>query len=171
MKKITMLALVFLLMACDSLTTIYVDVESETTVKKGLLGGVLSAFGFTEFVSFDVSGSAEFENNDATRDNIGSSYLTGFTLEVVDSGDQTLSFIHGMEIFIGDGETRTRVAYIGDEQDTDVRFIYLDIVEGAEIGQYLRSEKTKISVEANGSPPSEDTTINATASFKIRLQF
>jgi hypothetical protein len=173
MRNFAIVALMFFLSACDSLTTVFVDVESETTVQGGLVAEAFAAFGFNNFVSFDVSSSSEFENNDATRDNIGESYLTGFTLEVIDPDEQTLNFISTMNVFIGDGESDTKIeiARIEEDTNTDVILLYLDVFDNSEIGKYLRSEKTEITVEASGNQPPQNTTIKATATFKIKLQF
>lgn len=153
--RFLMIAMALILMTgCDALRTVYVEVVSETTVQSGgPLGGTFSELGFSEFASFDVSSSQTFQNNDANRDNIGDSYVTQFALEVTDPDGQTLSFIDGMEVFIGDGNTRTRVAYLGDDQNTDVRVLQLQVHDDREIGQYLRADETVVDVEAKGTPP------------------
>ncbi|MFC3701203.1 hypothetical protein ACFOND_06060 [Reinekea marina] len=172
MKNIAAIALMFFLSSCDSLTTVIVDVESETTVQKSSLFNTFTALGFENFVSFDVSSSQEFENNNASKNNIGESYLTGFTLEVTDPDGQTLEFISSMKVYISDGESDTKIeiARIEDGTNTDVRLLYLDVFADSEIGKYLRAEKTKITVEAQGEPPQENTTIEAVATFKIKLK-
>lgn len=170
--RFLMLALVVILMTgCDAIRTVYVEVVSETTVNKGPLGETLPELGFGEFTSFDVSNSQTFENNNATRNNIGESYVTQFVLKVTDPDGQTLSFIDEMEVFIGDGNTRARVAYLGNDQNTDVRELQLQVYDEHEIGQYLRADETVVDVEAKGSPPERDTTIEATMGFSIKLQF
>ena len=172
MKNIAAIALMFFLSACDSLTTVIVDVESETTVRGTILGLDSTILGFDNFVSFDVSSSQEFENNDATKNNIGESYLTGFTLEVIAPDGQTLDFIKSMNVYIsdGDGETRIEIARIEEGTNTNVKLLYLDVFGDSEIGKYLRADKTKITVEANGNSPQNDTTIEAVATFKIKLK-
>jgi hypothetical protein len=163
---------VFLLAGCDAIRTVNVEVVSETTVQSGgPLGGVFSGLGFSEFASFDVSNSTTFQNNNASRDNIGESYVTQFVLEVTDPDNQTLSFIDELEVYVGDGNNRTRVAYLGDDQSTDVSELRLQVYDEREIGQYLRAEETVVDVEATGSPPDEDTTIEATMGFAIELEF
>lgn len=171
--RLLMFGLVVLVMAgCDAIRTVYVEVVSETTVDSaGPLGGTFTELGFNQFASFDVSNSQTFQNNDANRDNIGDSYVTHFSLKVTDPDDQTLSFIEDMEVYIGDGNTRTRVAYLGDGQNTDVRELSLQVHDDREIGQYLRAEETVVDVEASGRPPEEDTTLEAVMGFSIQLQF
>lgn len=171
--RLFMLGLVVLVVAgCDAIRTVYVEVASETTVESaGPLGGTFSELGFGQFASFDVSNSQTFQNNDASRNNIGDSYVTQFTLKVTAPDNQTLSFIDGMEVYIGDGNTRTRVAYLGDEQNTDVRELALQVHDDREIGQYLRADETVVDVEASGSPPEEDTTLEAVMGFNIQLEF
>lgn len=174
MKNIAAIALMFFLSACDSLTTVIVDVESETTVQgdPSPIKIDLGPFTFDNFVSFDVSSSQEFENNNASKNNIGESYLTGFTLEVTDPDGQTLDFINSMKVYISDGdsETKIEIARIEEGTNTDVRLLYLDVFDDSEIGKYLRADKTKITVEANGNSPRNDTTIEAVATFKIKLK-
>ncbi|MBU2863530.1 hypothetical protein KO489_06720 [Reinekea forsetii] len=172
MKNIAAIALMFFLSACDSLTTVIVDVESETTVRGTILGLDSTVLGFDNFVSFDVSSSQEFENNNASKNNIGESYLTGFTLEVTDPDGQNLDFINSMKVYISDGdsETKIEIARIEEGTNTDVRLLYLDVFDDSEIGKYLRADKTKITVEANGNSPQKDTTIEAVATFKIKLK-
>ncbi len=169
--RLLMFGLVVMVMAgCDAIRTVYVEVVSETTVESaGPLGGALSELGFSQFASFDVSKSQTFQNNNANRNNIGDSYVTQFSLKVTDPDNQTLSFIDGMEVYIGDGNTRTRVAYLGDGQSTDVSELTLQVHDDREIGQYLRAEETV--VDASGSPPEEDTTIEAVIGFSIQLEF
>lgn len=172
MRLITLCLLSIFLMSCDSLTTISVDVESETTVDDGgLIVSTLTTLGFTEFASFDVSGSAAFKNNNATKNNIGESYVTAFTLEVMSPNGQTLDFIDEMEVYIGDGDNRTSVAYIADQTDTDVTLLYLQVEDDRDISQYLRADETVVDVDVTGRPPENDTTIKAIISFSIKLQF
>jgi hypothetical protein len=95
--------------------------------------------------------------------------LTGYQLP--DPSEQTLSFIDGMEIFIGDGNSKTRVAFLEKDQNTDVSELRLQVYTDREIGQYLRAEETVVDVEAKGSPPDEDTMIEATMGFSIQLVF
>ncbi|MCH8532126.1 MAG: hypothetical protein LAT65_14850 [Saccharospirillum sp.] len=172
MRSLLILLASLMLVGCDSFRTINVEVTSEATISGGgpLLSS-LNGLGFGEFASFDISNSVEFENNDATRNNIGDSYVTEFTLKVVDPDGQTLDFIDTMQVFIGDGDIETEVAYLDGDENTDVTELSLTIVEGAEIGQYLRSDKTKVTVKASGQPPENDTTIEATMGFRIRLVF
>ena len=172
MRSLLILLASLMLVGCDSFRTINVEVTSEATISGGgpLLSS-LNGLGFGEFASFDISNSVEFENNDATRNNIGDSYVTEFTLKVVDPDEQTLKFIESLEVFIGDGDNPTRVAYLDDDQDTDVTELSLRVYSDREIGQYLRAEKTKVTVEAKGQPPGEDTTIEATMGFRIKLVF
>lgn len=171
--RFLMLSLMALLLSgCDGIRTIYVDVVSETTVQKvGPLGSTFSALGFGEFASFDVSSSQTFENNNANRNNIGDSYVEDFVLKVTDPDNQTLAFIDDMEVFIGDGDTRTRIAYVAEGQDTDVSELKLTVYDDREIGQYLRADETVVEVEAKGRPPEDDTTIEATMGFSIELVF
>ncbi|MDN3650573.1 hypothetical protein QWZ13_16835 [Reinekea marina] len=77
-----------------------------------------------------------------------------------------------MKVYISDGESDTKIeiARIEDGTNTDVRLLYLDVFADSEIGKYLRAEKTKITVEAQGEPPQENTTIEAVATFKIKLK-
>lgn len=172
MRIVVVLILSVFLASCDQLNRINVDIEAEKDVDSvGGLGSLLNTFGFDDFVSFDVSSSAEFENNDATRDNIGESYVSMFHLEVLSPDGQTLSFIDGMEVYVGDGDTRTRVAFIEDGFDTDAANFYLTVADGRDIGQYLRAESTTVEVEASGTPPDVDTRIKATIRFSIELQF
>jgi len=169
--RFSVLALSLVLLGCDSLRTVNVDIESETLVESGgFLGSVFTQFGFDDFVSFDVSQSAEFKNNDATRGNIGESYVTGFVLEVISPQGNTLSFIDDLEIYIGDGSTKLQVAYIDESQDTDVSRLALKVFDESDIGKYLRAEATTVEVNAKGTPPSEDTQIRATLSLSIQLQ-
>ena len=172
MRSLLILLASLMLVGCDSFRTINVEVTSEATISGGgpLLSS-LNGLGFGEFASFDISNSVEFENNDATRNNIGDSYVTEFTLKVVDPDGQTLDFIDTMQVFIGDGDIETEVAYLDGDENTDVTELSLTIVEGAEIGQYLRSDKTRVTVKATGRPPENDTTIEATMGFRIRLVF
>lgn len=170
--RLLMFGLVVMVMAgCDAIRTVYVEVVSETTVEgAGPLGGALPDLGFSQFASFDVSNSQTFQNNNANRNHIGDSYVTQFSLKVTDPENQTLEFIDGIEVFIGDGNTRTRVAYLGDGQSTDVRELTLQVHDDYEIGQYLRAEETVVDVEASGSPPKDNTTIEAVIGFSIQLE-
>lgn len=162
---------VLTLTACEAARTVNVDVTSQTELEGNPLGNAITSFVFADFASFDVSSSATFENNDATKANIGESFVTGFVLKVKTPDDQTLSFMDNMEVYIGDGNTRTRVAYIADTQNTDVMTLELQVYDEREIGQYLRAEETVVDIEVNASPPNRDTTIEATMSFEILLQF
>lgn len=172
MRSLLILLTGLMLGGCDSFRTINMEVTSESTVSDGgLLGSSWTALGFGDFASFDVSSSAEFENNDATKNNIGDSYVTQFKLRVVDPDGQTLKFIESMEVFVGDGDNETRVAFLDDDQDTGVTELSLRVYDDREIGQYLRADKTKVTVKASGQPPEVDTTIEATMGFRIRLVF
>lgn len=170
-------ALLFSLVAlftlgCDQLTTVMVDVESESTVQGGsLLGNTFVTLGFDNYTSFDVSSSSEFQNNDATKNNIGESYVTAFKLEVMSPEGATLNFIEEMQIYINDADASgdgTLVASIDANTDTNVEVLYFDTYD-YEIGQYLRADSTEVTVKAKGDEPNQDTEIRATMTFKIKL--
>lgn len=172
-KNLCYLLLLLPLTACDQTPTIFVDVVSETTVEDGgIVGESLNTTGFDNFASFDVSSSSEFKNSDAGKNNIGSSYVNGFVLNVKQPDGQTLEFIDEMRVFIGkDDDNMTEVAYIESGQDTDVTTLYLRTYDRRDIGQYLRAESTVVEVEVKGTPPEEDTVIEATMTFAINLHF
>lgn len=160
------------LTSCDVLTTFYVDVTAETTVERNALSLIdFSALGFNNFASFDVSSSSEFENEGATKNNIGESYVTGFVLEVTSPDGATMEFIDELEIFMGQGDSdqRTRVAYLPADADTIVKTLFLVAHDDRDISQYLRADSTVVEVKAKGESPQQDTTLEATMTFEIKL--
>ncbi|MCH8553294.1 MAG: hypothetical protein LAT62_15250 [Natronospirillum sp.] len=155
-------ALVFtlLLVACNAareLTNISVTIISEEEVQGsgGLpLGDLLGGFG-----SFDVTESENFQNSDATRNNLESSSLASFTLRVTDPDQQDLDFIDEMKVFIdANGEEKSLIAWY-DDFESDQREATFNRVEDVDLTDYLRAEEAEIVTETEGSPPQFDTTL------------
>lgn len=176
MRFIFTLTAVLLLTGCDPferLSRIQVVASSETEVGGGIWG-TYHTLGFSNFSSFNINSTSSFENSDATKNNIGNdSFVTQFTLRVLDPEGQTLEFIDSMRVYMDNDDSssngETEVAFIADSQDTNVRELDLTVYDDRAIGQYLRAEETVIRVVAQGNPPSQKTTIEAEMKLDVDL--
>lgn len=158
----------------DRLSRVEVVAKSETTVNGCTPCTTLDPLGFDEFASFNINSSSSFQNSDASKDNIGEdSFVTEFTIRVLDPDDQTLEFIDSMRVFMDDDDNpnngETEVAFIGSGQSTDVKELSLRVNDERAIGQYLRADETVIRVNAEGNPPPQDTTLEAEMHLDVDL--
>lgn len=145
-----------------------VNESSESTIEQGTVVEQLAGqFGFSDFVSFDISQTDEFQNQGVTKDQIDSVRMTKLHLEVVDPpSGQDLSFIDTLEFFVeADGLERKRVASGTDfpEGATAVDLMIDDV----ELKPYAVAPSMDITTEATGHRPANDTTVEGTVELLV----
>ena len=170
--------------ALDRLSKVEVTATSETEVEGNIAGQTLGVFDFGgDFVSFDITQTSAFENNNIGRNNIGESYVTRFYLEVISEENDDLAFIDGMEVYFDDddkhddpdndsGLIEAQVAFIesGNEPEQEQRTLSLTLTD-QNIGQFLRNKDLYVHVDASGNPPADNVTIRAEMDVLVNVEW
>lgn len=170
LRSLTLLSIagsVLLVAACNPLreiSNIQVTVTSESEVQgAGPFSGI-----FQDPISFNMSEQQEFENSDATRDNLESSSLRSFTLRIKDEEEgQDLSFLEKVEVHIDtDDEDRTLIAEYDEFTEGDVSVTF-HVFDDKDLTPYFTAEEATIETTSEGSPPEETKTLEAEMVFDI----
>ena len=96
--RVLAISSMLLWMACSSLFRIRISDESITTVEQGtLLEQFAGDMGFGEFVSMDLTSSAELANQGVEPGDISEVYMENLELEAVSPDGSDLAFISSVD--------------------------------------------------------------------------
>lgn len=144
-----------------------VNVKSKATIKSsGLPIGNLIPLPFDSFTALDLSQSQDFKNKGIKKEDIDSVKMTSFKITVVSPSGATLGFLEDISFFVEtDGQPRKLIASKTGIADTDTS-ITLSIPD-VELAPYVTAPTMKITTEARGGPPPQDTIIEAALVFDV----
>jgi hypothetical protein len=169
MRNATAAVLLATTLAGCGLDRFDVDFSSSTTVPGDPLGGaILDDLPFGgEFAGVNVLEEEELRDAGVDRDDIDSAKLRSMRLEVTD-GEPLPGWLDEVAFYVeADGQPRRLVASRTGIGDLPAGTTSIDLdVENVELKPYVIREMT-ISAEANGGPPTEDTTIRAVAVVRV----
>ncbi len=144
-----------------------VHVSSQATIQSGgLVSELLPADAFPQFVALDLSQTQDFKNSGIKKSEVKSVELTSLTLKIVSPRGATFSFLHGIAFSVEtDGQPTREVAH-QDSIPASATSVSL-AVDGVELAPYVTAPHMTLSTSATGVPPSQDTTIEADATFRV----
>lgn len=137
-----------------------VKAEGTTTIQKGtLLEQLTGGLGFDSFSSFDISESQEFKNQNTNKNLIKEAKLKSITMTITGPDSQNFDFLEELSFFVeAPGQTRKRIAT--KTVPRGVKTFSLDL-DNVDLTPYVKAESLKITTEAKGKRPENDTTIKA----------
>jgi hypothetical protein len=131
---------------------------------------LLGQFGFAGFGSMDLSQSQQWQENNANRSEVSSVMLTSAVLDVTvpDGGD--MSFLQQLQFFVSapDSGTPALVAQ-GNSFPAGQSQVSLMPQPGVELSPYVKAPSMTLTTDAQGSQPSQNTTIQASVTFHVKL--
>lgn len=149
------------MLGCGALP-IYFDVQSEgkTTIQKGTLLEQLSAgFGFDGFSSFDIAETQEFKNNNTQKDLVKEAKVKTLTMKITGPDSQNFDFLEEISFFVeAPGQTKKRIAT--KTVPKGVKEFTLDL-DNVDLTPFIKADSIKITTEAKGKRPNNDTTVQA----------
>jgi hypothetical protein len=152
---------------CSSLDNITVSQSAQTTIPRAtILGELLGDIGFPGFSSFDLSQSQEFQNQGYTKDQIDSVRAKRLLLVVDSPAGGNFDFLETIAFYAeADGLPRVRIAFL-DSVPAGMNQIELDI-DDVELVDYATAPSIRVTTEATGSAPDDDTTVTGTIDFDV----
>jgi hypothetical protein len=151
--------------ACSSLLTLEVEQTASTVVDGSALGGLLGALEFTDFGGLDVSIDTELQNAGVAPGDVAHVHVTQLTLSTPDGED--LSFLDGLAVYVSsDGLETVRIARL-DAFPDGVTAVDLELDE-VDLAPYVVADALTVTTEAEGVPPSSDTTVDAFLRLEVQ---
>ncbi len=161
--------LLFILFAlqCSSIDNIQVETSSETTIPaRSLVEDLVGNLAFLGFDGFDISQSEEFQNGGYTKDQIDSVRILSLQLEIVAPEGATFDFLESIHFFVeAEGLPRVQIAGLAAIADGQT-LLDLDI-DKVELLEYVVSPTIKITTEATGLRPEQETQVKADLIFDV----
>jgi hypothetical protein len=152
--------------------TFDVKASGEGKVEGSALGQFFEALpfkGFDNFASFDISQTQDFKNQGVDKEHLESVKLKTLTLKVTDPSSANFNFIDKIAFYAAtEGKPKVRIAH-KDAVPRDSREFSLDL-DGAELKDYVSAKSMKITTEASGRSPAQDTTIHVDVVFTVDPQ-
>lgn len=159
-------------LACGSLDNINVSRSGTTTIEgAGTLSTLPSALAFSGFDNVHIGRDTTVENQSDVTDNLKSLKLRELVMviETPETGED-FTFIRSVKFFASaEGLPKVLIAQ-GGPFTKGATSIGLD-VEDVELLPYASAPTMQVTSEVTGKPPSDDTTIKATASFDADVSF
>lgn len=161
LKMLGALGIMLQTMGCGALPIFFdVKTEGQTTIQKGtLLEQLVGSFGFDSFSSFDISQSQEFKNNNTQKSLVKEAKVKSLTLTITGPATQNFDFLEEVSFFVeAPGQTRKRIAFKLIPKGVTTFAMDLD---GVDLTPYVKADSIKITTEAKGKRPTNDTTVQA----------
>lgn len=156
------------LVGCGAIKVSFdVNVEGKTTITKGtLLEQLAGNFGFDGFASFDISQSSEFKNKNTEKDRIETAKVKSITMKITGPETQKFDFLEEITFFIeAPGQTKKRIGT--KKVPKGLKTFTLDL-DSLDLTPYLKADSVKITTDAKGKRPENDTTIQALIVLSIK---
>lgn len=156
-----LVSLMFLGVGCGAFPIFFdVKTEGQTTIQKGtLLEQLTSSIGFDSFSSFDIAQSQEFKNNNTQKSLVKEAKVKSLTLTITGPATQNFDFLEEISFYVeAPGQTKKRIAF--KQIPKGVTTFSLDL-DGVDLTPYVKADSIKITTEAKGKRPDNDTTIKA----------
>lgn len=152
---------VFTQFGCSALP-IFFDVKTEgtTTIQKGtLLEQLAGGFGFDSFASFDISQTQEFKNNNTQKSLVKEAKVKSIALTITGPDSQNFDFLEEISFFVeAPGLSKKRIGT--KKVPKGVKTFTLDL-DDIDLTSYVKADSIKITTDAKGKRPENDTTVKA----------
>ena len=165
------LASIIIFLGCgeDQLFSITVEEQAQTTIQGSSIGeltDLIDTLGFDGFSDMNISESEELQNQGVSTGDISNTKLQAFELMVLEPSNGDLSFLSEVTVYIEASDLeRLRIAYSDSFPEGQNTVVFeLDDVD---ITDYIVQESMNITTDVTGSPPSEDTTIEAYIALEV----
>ncbi len=143
-----------------------VTIEGDATVQQGsLVETLLAQFGFESLVTFDLSESQAWQNNDIRKDQVTSTTLRQLRLSAAAPDGATLDFIDHIQFTAEAPNVEAAVVAAKDVAQGATEFD-CDLL-GVELAPYVRAETMTLSTDVSGRRPDVDTTVHVAATFHV----
>lgn len=170
-RRIIEFALVTFFFGCgeNELFSITIEESAQATIPGNSLGeltDLIDTLGFDGFSDMDISESEELRNQGVSPGDISSTTLEKFELTVLSPTDGDLSFLSEVAVYVETADLEPlRIAYSDSFPEGQKNIVFeLDDVD---ISEYVVQDSMNITTEVAGSPPSEDTSIEADIALEI----
>jgi hypothetical protein len=167
--KRTALAVALLATAtCSDLDHIDVEATGEAVIpQRTVLDELLGQVSFAGFGSFDISQTQEFQNQGYTKDQIDSVRLRRLTLEIADPPGASFDFLDSVRFSVeADGLPPVEIAHL-DSVPAGSNELALEVAGDVELTPYVVAPSMRITNDATGTRPAQETTVRATAVFDV----
>ena len=170
-RRIIEFALITFFLGCgeNELFSITIEENAQATIPGSSLGDltdIIESLGFDGFSNMDISESEELQNQGVSAGDISSTNLEKFELAVLSPTDGDLSFLSEITVYVETAELEPlRIAYSNSFPEGQSTVVFE--VDEVDISEYVVQDSMSITTEVTGSPPSEDTSIEAHIALKI----
>ena len=130
---------------------------------------VLNTFGFSNFLTMNLSQTQEWQANAAQKDKISSAKLTSLTLDVTKPAGGDMSFLKTLNFYISAQNLPKILVADGSTFPPGVSHIELNMHPEAELAPYVKADTFSLTTDVTGSQPAQDETIHAKVIVHIKL--
>lgn len=157
------------LLGCTNLTTLSIEESAEATVEKGsILEDLLGDFGFSEFVTMDLTASEKMQNQGVGPGDIEDVNLIYFEMEAIGPDGADLSFIQSMDILVEAPGLEQRLMASADDFPEGQALVPFTI-EDLDLTPYVVSQEMTISTDVTAHRPEVDTQVEARFQVDVRV--
>jgi hypothetical protein len=143
-----------------------VKVTAQTSVAASPLPLGVLPLNFADFASLDLSNTQDFKNQGISKDEIQSVKLKSAILTVTAPAGGTFDFVNSLEFDVSaQGQSQQRLAQLSPVPRSSTTVTLT--VDGVELAPYVSAPSMAVTTNASGSPPSQDTTVQADLVFKV----
>lgn len=159
--RVLAISSMLLWMACSSLFRIRISDESITTVEQGtLLEQFAGDMGFGEFVSMDLTSSAELANQGVEPGDISEVYMENLELEAISPDGSDLAFISSVDVYV-EAPDLPRVLVASQDDFPEGQALVAFDLEDVDLTDYVVSERMTFDTDVSGNRPEQTTDIAA----------
>lgn len=174
-RCLILIPLALSLVGCEP-GTFYTEVKGQTTLQgdPSPLSNLLGTFEpIGSFTNMDFDSNTDFQNEGVTTDQVRNVSVTKFTLKIVSPSSQDFDFLEEISFFARVGESEVLIAEATEISSRGLSppnpVLTLD-VSGAELQPFVAAPAMSIVVRGSGRVPPQDTTLEAAATFRVRVQ-
>ena len=170
-RRIIEFAIITFFLGCgeNELFSITIEETAQATIPGSSLGDltdIIDSLGFDGFSDMNISESEELQNQGVSAGDISSTTLEKFELTVLSPTDGDLSFLSEVAVYVETAELEPlRIAYSNSFPEGQSNVLFE--VDEVDISEYIVQDSMNITTEVTGSPPSEDTSIEAHIALEI----
>lgn len=158
------------LATCSGVDNIDVEASGEAVIpQRSVLDELLGQVSFAGFGNFDISQTQEFQNQGYTKDQIDSVRVQRLTLEIAAPAGASFDFIDSVRFSVeADGLPAVEIARL-DSVPPGSNELDLEVDGSIELRPYVVATSMRITNDATGQRPPEETTVRATAVFDVDI--
>ena len=157
----------FFFTACDAVPVRFdIDVDATTTVEKGsILDQRSSTFGFSNFTTFDVSSTQEFQNNNTQKNQVVDAKIAKLTLTIVSPSGQNFDFLDKLSFYIEAPGLEKKLVATKDFAK-GLTTVDMDIID-LDLAPYIKADSFSFTTDVTGRRPDVETQIKASLKLNI----